>query len=111
MEAGYKRFRVRNLHTNIESNGAVAKGHMEQRGKRVDLLCDFSFTSTDSIHKMKIRPTVKLHNMPWQKKDQATREAAKAQKQEQQARKQAEKARKKEEKAKRKAEKAARKQK
>lgn len=67
-EASYKKLKVRDLSVNIKSDGAVASGSIDQEKKNVDLLCDFSFTSTDSIHKMKIKPKVKIHNLPWQKK-------------------------------------------
>ena len=67
-EASYKKLKVRDLSVNIKSDGAVTSGSIDQEKKNVDLLCDFSFTSTDSIHKMKIKPKVKIHNLPWQKK-------------------------------------------
>lgn len=69
MEASYKKVKVKNVDATINSDGAIALGHLSQKNKNVDLLCDFSFTSTDSIHKMKVKPNVKLHHMPWQKKD------------------------------------------
>lgn len=71
IEAGYKKIKVKNIETIINSDGAVAMGSLKQKNKNVDLLCDFSFTSTDSIHKMKIKPNVKVHDIrfPWQKKD------------------------------------------
>ena len=67
-EASYNKIKVKNINTSINSDGAIALGKLSQLNKNVDLLCDFSFTNTDSIHKMKIKPTVKLHDMPWQKK-------------------------------------------
>lgn len=84
MEAGYKKIILRNLLVGIESNGALATGRLEQRGKMVDLLCDFSFTSTDSLPKMKVKakPSLKLHNLPWQRtpEEKAERKARKEQK-------------------------------
>lgn len=67
-EASYKKLKFKNLDVDIKSDGAIATGSLTQKNKTVDLLCDFSFTSTDSIHKMKIKPKVKVHNLPWQKK-------------------------------------------
>lgn len=61
--------KVKNVKVKIVSDGAVANGHLEKDNKNIDVLCDFTFTSTDSIHKMKIKPNLKFHNLPWQKKD------------------------------------------
>ena len=66
-EASYKKLKVKDLNVDVKSDGAIATGSLAQKNKKVDLLCDFSFTNTDSIHKMKIKPKVKVHNMPWQK--------------------------------------------
>ena len=66
-EASYKKLKVKDLNVDIKSDGAIATGSLAQKNKKVDLLCDFTFTSTDEIHKMKIKPKVKVHNMPWQK--------------------------------------------
>ena len=66
--ASYKKIRMSDINATIKSDGVVAQGHIEQRKKLTDLLCDFTFKNTDSIHKMKIKPTMRLKNMPWQKK-------------------------------------------
>ena len=66
--ASYKKIRMSDINATIKSDGVVAQGHIEQRKKLTDLLCDFTFNNTDSIHKMKIKPTMRLKNMPWQKK-------------------------------------------
>jgi len=68
-EASYKLFKVKNLEAVIKSDGVVADGHIIEQKKNLDLICDFTFTNTDSIHKLKFKPNVKLRNMPWQKKD------------------------------------------
>lgn len=70
-EASYKKVKVKNIKTTITSDGAVAQGNLVQKNKKIDILCDFTFTSTDSIHKMKFKPNLKLHNMPWQKQDKS----------------------------------------
>jgi len=96
-EASFKKVKVKDIDVSIVSDGAVAQGNLQQRNKFVDLLCNFSFTSTDSIHKMKIRPNVKLH------KNRETE----AQKQQKAKAKAAEKQRKADEKALKKQQKAA----
>lgn len=70
-EASYKKVKVKDIVVAINSDGAVAEGNLRQKNKNVDLLCDFTFTSTDSIHKMKVKPNVKVHDIkwPWQKKN------------------------------------------
>lgn len=68
-EASYMKAKVKDLKVKIVSDGAVANGHLEKDNKNVDILCDFAFTDTDSIHKMKVKPNVKFHNLPWQKKN------------------------------------------
>ena len=52
--ASYKKIRMSDINATIKSDGVVAQGHIEQRKKLTDLLCDFTFNNTDSIHKMKI---------------------------------------------------------
>ena len=99
-EATFKKMKFHNIEATIKSNGAIAEGNIVMRGKRIDGLCKFSFTNTDSISKMKIRPNVKIHGLSAD--DKAEKERIKAEKK---AAKEAKKARKAEEKAARKAEK------
>ena len=132
-EAKYKMLHVRNTVATIKSNGAVAEGQVNVRGKRLDVVCSFSFTNTNEMQKMKIKPGLKFHGLSTEaqaekeaKKQQkaalkqqkaeekaaekAARKAAKeAAKEEKKARKEEKKARKAEEKARKAAEKAARK--
>jgi hypothetical protein len=138
-EASYRFAKVTNLTVNIVSDGAIAEGSLHDPGKYVDLSCTFTFTNTNEMQKMKVKPSMKVHKLIDTKKlkDQfmgffksdtpeeekllkkAEKEARKQQKAEEKAarkqQKAEEKARKKEEKAARKqqeaAEKAARKQK
>lgn len=110
--ASYKKIRMSDINATIKSDGVVAQGHIEQRKKLTDLLCDFTFNNTDSIHKMKIKPTMRLKNMPWQKKmtdeeRDRLRAAKQKDKEEKKATKAAMKAEKKAAKEARKAEKAA----
>lgn len=70
-EASYKKVKVKDIVVVVNSDGAVAEGNLRQKNKNVDLLCDFTFTDTDSVHKMKVKPNLKVHDVkwPWQKKD------------------------------------------
>ena len=100
-EAKYKLLHVRNTVATIKSNGAVAEGEVNFRGKRLDVLCSFSFTNTNEMQKTKIKPKLKFHGLSDAEK--ADREAQKAAKAEAKAARKAQKA---EEKAARKAQKA-----
>ena len=62
-EASYKKVKVKNLLTVIESDGAIAEGSVMNKGKYVDVSCDFSFTNTDSFRKMKVKPHLRLHKL------------------------------------------------
>jgi hypothetical protein len=75
-EARYKKLTVRNITAEINSNGAVADGHINVKGKRVDVLCSFSFTNTDQMQKTKIKPGIRFHKMS--DEDKAARDARKA---------------------------------
>ena len=97
-EGRYKKMRVRNLTANITSNGAIAEGKVVVKGKRVDLLCSFSFTNTNEMKKTKIKPGVRFHGLS--DEDKEAKAAKKAAKKEEKA---ARKAAKQEEKAARKA--------
>lgn len=60
-EAHYKFVTVRNVSANVISDGALATGTIIDRNKHVDLTCDFSFTNTEQMHKLKVKPHVKFH--------------------------------------------------
>ena len=62
-DAKYKLLHVRNTVVTIKSNGAVAEGEVNVRGKRLDVMCEFSFTNTNEMHKMKIKPKLKFHSL------------------------------------------------
>lgn len=57
----YKLFHIRNILTTLNSDGALAEGEVVQKGKRRDLFCSFSFTNTDQMRKMKVKPGIKFH--------------------------------------------------
>ena len=75
-EASYKKIKLNNIHADIVSNGAIAEGNVQALGARVDMLCKFSFTNTDSISKMKIKPGIRFHKMS--DEDKAARDKRKA---------------------------------
>ena len=114
-EGKYKKVRVRNLFAEIESDGAVAVGNITVKGKRMDVLCGFSFTNTNEMKKTKIKPGIRFHKMSDEDKAKrddrraAKREARQAVKEQRQAAKAERKALKAEEKALKAEEKAARK--
>ena len=99
-KASYKFIKVKDVKITIDSDGALATGHLFSPGKYVDLGCDFTFTNTDAMQKMKIKPRMSLHSG----KSKEERDKIKAEKAAAKAAKQAEKAAAKEQ---RKAEKAA----
>ena len=59
----YKGIKIQNIHADIQSNGAIAQGNITLKGKRIDLLCAFTFTDTDSIQRLKYKPGIKLHKL------------------------------------------------
>ena len=111
-EGKYKKIRVRNLIAELESDGAVATGNITVKGKRVDVLCGFSFTNTNEMKKTKIKPGIRFHKMSDEdkaKRDEeraAKKEAKQAAKEERRAARAEARAVKAEEKAERKAQKA-----
>ncbi len=60
-KANYKFLKFKNVNLSVESDGALATGHVSSPAKIVDLLCDFTFTNTDEMKKMKIKPGIRLH--------------------------------------------------
>ena len=114
-EGKYKKIKVHNLFAELESDGAVATGNITVKGKRVDVLCGFSFTNTNEMKKTKIKPGIRFHKMSDEdkaKRDEkraAKKEAKQAAKEERRAARAEKKALKAEEKALKAEEKAARK--
>ena len=61
---GYKNIHIKNIFTNIESDGAVAEGDVTLKGHLTDLMLEFSFTDTDEMHKMKVKkPKLQFRKM------------------------------------------------
>jgi uncharacterized protein involved in outer membrane biogenesis len=84
-ECKYKKLKVRNLMADITSDGAVAEGNIAIKGRHTDLLCAFSYTSTDSVNgKLKIKPGIRFHKLSEEDRQakKETKEARKQQKKE-----------------------------
>ena len=60
-EGHYKFVTVHNVAATIQSDGAVATGKVVDRGKHIDITCSFTFTDTDQMQKLKIKPGIKFH--------------------------------------------------
>ena len=82
-EAKYKKIKVRNIEAHMQSDGAVADGNLTMKGRRIDLLCSFSFTNTNEMKKTKVKPGVKFHKLS--EEDKAARDERKQQKAEEKA--------------------------
>ena len=57
---GYRNINMKNIVTNIESDGAIANGDVTLKGSLTDLVLQFSFTNTDEMSKMKVKPKLKF---------------------------------------------------
>lgn len=68
-ECHWKFVAVHNVSATISSDGAEADGKIIDRGNLVDLTCKFSFTNTDQLHKIKVKPGIKIHGIKKKKKD------------------------------------------
>ena len=55
-KVGYRTIHMKNIVANIESDGAIANGDVTLKGSLTNLILQFSFTNTDEMHKMKIKP-------------------------------------------------------
>ena len=101
----YKFIKMHNLDTTIESDGAEANGKILNVGKVFDVSCSFSFTDTNEMHKLKVKPGLRLNFFDKEKREErkAKREARKAErkalKEERKAERERKKAEKKQEKA------------
>ena len=61
-KVGYRMIHMKNIVTNIESDGAIANGDVTLKGSLTDLVLQFSFTNTDEMQKMKIKPKLRFRN-------------------------------------------------
>lgn len=55
-EIGYRNIIMKNILATIESDGAVANGDVAMARSLMGFALQFSFTNTDEMHKMKIKP-------------------------------------------------------
>ena len=62
-QVSYKKIKAHNVSVQIVSDGAVAEGNVQAPGKWIDLNCDFSFTNTSEMRKMKVKPRMKIHDV------------------------------------------------
>ena len=73
-QASYRFIKTQNLQARIVSDGALAEGNLLLPGGHMDILCSFSFTNTQELKKMKIKPGVKFHRLPEERKAKKQRE-------------------------------------
>lgn len=59
---GYRNIYMKNILAIIESDGAIADGDVTLKGSLTDLVVQFSFTNTEEMHKMKIKPKLRFKN-------------------------------------------------
>ena len=57
---GYRGINMKNIVADIQSDGAIANGDVTLMGNLTDLVLQFSFTNTDEMHKMKIKPRLQF---------------------------------------------------
>lgn len=60
-EASYNKIKVKNVNVDIISDGAIAEGNIMMSGKVADTSLSFTFDDTQDMHKMKIKPRMKIH--------------------------------------------------
>lgn len=60
-ECHYKFLSMHHLSANIDSDGAEATGRVVEQGKHLSLSCNFSFTDTDQMQKLKVKPGISFH--------------------------------------------------
>ena len=74
-EGQYKKIKIHDIAVDVNSNGAVAEGELKTHGHHIDLSCNFSFTSTDDMKKMKIsHPGIKIHKLTPEDRQQKAEE-------------------------------------
>jgi hypothetical protein len=56
----YRTIFLKNIIADIQSDGALASGDVTMKGKLTDLMLQFSFTNTNEMHKMKVKPKLKF---------------------------------------------------
>ena len=61
-KVGYRNIFLKNIVADIQSDGALANGSVTMKGSLTDLMLEFSFTNTDEMHKMKVKPRLLFRN-------------------------------------------------
>ena len=61
-KVGYRNIFLKNIIADIQSDGALANGSITMKGNLTDLMLEFSFTNTEEMHKMKVKPRLKFRN-------------------------------------------------
>ena len=59
----YRNITLENLMTFMESDGALAEGHVTLKGQMTDLMLEFSFTNTAEMQKVKVKPRLKYRHL------------------------------------------------
>lgn len=67
-KVSYKFVSLGNIDVDIESDGAIARGNLVAPHKFLDLGCTFTFTNTDELQKLKVKPSLKRHKKDKDKK-------------------------------------------
>ena len=57
---GYRNITLKNIVADITSDGALASGDVTMKGSLTDLMLQFSFTNTNEMSKMKVKPKLKF---------------------------------------------------
>ena len=70
-KVGYRMIHMKNIVANIESDGAIADGDVTLKGSLTNLVVQFSFTNTEEMHKMKIKPKLSFKHDKNKKKDKS----------------------------------------
>lgn len=56
----YRNITLKNIVADIQSDGALASGDVTMKGNLTDLMLQFSFTNTNEMQKMKVKPKLKF---------------------------------------------------
>ena len=59
-KVGYRNIFLKNIVADIQSDGALANGSVTMKGSLTDLMLEFSFTDTEDMKKMKVKPKLKF---------------------------------------------------
>ena len=62
-KVGYRTIFLKNILADIQSEGALASGNVTMKGNLTDLMLEFSFTDTEDMKKMKVKPKLKFRKI------------------------------------------------